>query len=202
VSRCGADPDIAKGLSGDISVVDNLNITRVTEKNGINGNPRNRYIWSMALDDSDNLYVGTLNQNYKSANLTSLIWSLVTSPFLKMTDSLVDTLLRQWSGLPIFESDGGQIYSKNASADNFTLQLQADPDHLGFRKMINYNGFIYAGSANGPEGPYDGESYDFGMYESNVGAKVSTYGIIDSRDLLDLHPGLSFMVSACWLGWQ
>ena len=156
-------------------MLDTLNITKVTERNGVNGDPRNRYIWSMTLDDKDKLYVGTLTQDYNGDNLTSLIWSILTASNNQQVSAIVDTLLRQWSGLPIFESTGAQIYSKVNNETSFKLELQAAPEFLGFRKMITYNGNIYAGSANGPEGPYDFAPYDFSMYESNVGAKVSSH---------------------------
>lgn len=175
----------------NVQVLNNLNVTKITQENGINGDPMNRYVWSMALDNNEDLYVGTLNQNYKSENLTSLGWSIMRAPFFQKFDALVDTLLRQWSGIPVFESAGGQIYHKSQNSPDFDLQLQASPDHLGFRKMINYNGYIYAGSANGPDGPYSGEPYDFDeVYANGVGAKIfsnagGSFEILDDQGHLD-----------------
>ncbi|CAB9530623.1 expressed unknown protein [Seminavis robusta] len=169
-----SDEEVELAKSGSMEVLNNLTITRVTEMNGVNGNPRNRYIWSMALDDNDDLYVGILNQNFVPGNITGLLWSIVKAPWRKKFDALVDTLLRQWSGTPVFENQGAQIYYKPQDSPSFQLQLETSPDHLGFRKMVNYHGNIYAGSTNGPDGPYDGAPYDFSFYEQGTGAQIFT----------------------------
>jgi hypothetical protein len=49
----------------------------------------------------------------------------------------------------------------------------ATQDHFSFRKMWStHHGSIYTGGSNGPEGPYDGEPYNFSFYEEGLGAKV------------------------------
>ncbi|CAB9518001.1 expressed unknown protein [Seminavis robusta] len=190
-----SDQDLAHHADPSV-LLDSLNITKVTQLNGINGNSKNRYVWSMALDDDDGLYVGTLNQLHDPANLTSLIWSVMTAPRLQQFDAMVDTLLRQWSGLPISENEGAEIYYKAADSQEFQQKLQTSSQIVGFRKMVNYDGDIYAGSANGPDGPFDGASYDFDtLYSQGSGAKIYTnaggngtfqmlddLGTLDSRD--------------------
>jgi len=170
-------------------IIAGLQIEKITEANGIVGNVRNKYVWSSALDDNDQLYVGIMNANFQEANVTDFVWSILKAPFGQKIDAITDALLRQWSGTPIFEHEGAQIYRQTSgttasravggtgTAQPFDMLLQTDPDFVGFRKMINYQGIIYAGSTNGPSGPYDGEPYDFEeLYEANVGAKVSRDG--------------------------
>jgi len=151
-----------------------LDISKITKQNGINGNPRNRYIWSMALDDNEDVYMGTLNDNFVAENVTNYMASVFSAPWNLKWDAIVDSLLRQWSGTPIFEHQGGEIYKYHKDTDEFQLVLKADPDFVGFRNMINYQGAIYAGSTNGPEGPYDGKPYDFEFYKEGIGAKIFT----------------------------
>ena len=150
--------------------LDHLNITKITQQNGINGDPSNRYVWSSALDNQDQLYIGTLNQNIYPRNLTNSFLSIVRAPLLQWWDAIVDTFLRQWSGTPFFTSEGAEIYVYHQG--EFQLVWKAPGEHVGFRKMINYRGNIYAGSSNGPDGPYDGRAYDFEFYKKGTGAKV------------------------------
>ncbi|CAB9531274.1 unknown protein (Partial), partial [Seminavis robusta] len=49
-----SDQDLARHVDPSV-LLDSLNITKVTQLNGINGNSKNRYVWSMALDDDDGL---------------------------------------------------------------------------------------------------------------------------------------------------
>lgn len=135
----------------------------------------------MALDDNEDLYVGILNQNIDYGNLTDFLWSIARAPFGKKWDAIVDAALRQWSGIPVFSNEGAQIYRYNTHSTgtetipvDFELKHQTSSDHVGFRKMINYQGNIYAGSTNGPDGPYDGEPYDFEFYKEGTGAQVSS----------------------------
>lgn len=57
--------------------------------------------------------------------------------------------------------------------------------------MANYNGHVYAGSANGPDGPTDMARYDFEFYKEGLGAEVFTdagngeFHMLDDQDNLD-----------------
>lgn len=190
-----SDEMTSRAKQGDVSVLDTLSsgITRVTKQNGINGNPWNRYVWSMVLDASDGLWIGTLNQSFKRENVPAMLLSVLRAPFGQKFDALVDALLRQWSGSPLFENKGAEIYYKSPSDTDFRLQLKTDTNTIGFRKMTTYNNNIYAGNTNGPDGPYDGAKYDFKFYEEGPGAKIFTnaggngFEILDDQGNLDSY---------------
>ena len=161
-------------------------------RNGLNGDKWNKYAWSSALDDDENLYIGTFNANRDEWNATKMQISILRAPWGMKREALVEGFLRYFHGQPIFDSAGGQVLKKNPTTGEFEVVFQADPQHVGFRSMANYNGNIYVGSANGPDAPTNMERYDFSWYVEGegVGARVFTnsggeWHMLDSQGYLD-----------------
>lgn len=150
-------------------------------QNGLNGDKWNRYAWSSALDNDEDLYIGTFNANMDYWNMTKLYISVLRAPLGMKRQAGVDAFLRWFHGAPIFDSDGAQVLKRNRETGQFEKVFQAPKDFVGFRSLTNYNGNIYAGSTNGPDSPTDMSPYDFKFYGEGMGSRVS----------LCLHCGVS-----------
>lgn len=111
--------------------------------NGIEPDSINKYAWSSALDDEEDLYIGTFNINFNIAGVQSFENNLGRHGPTE--------ILKLWSGSPLTYSEGGAIY-KRKNDGKFKRVLKAGHDHVGFRKGINYDGDMYFGSANGKTG--------------------------------------------------
>lgn len=124
------------------------------------------------MDENDNLYIGTKNERIRWLKVPDYLLSIARAPPGKIWDAVVDGFLRQWSGTPFFESDGAEIYYYNQK--DFELVFKAPKEHMGFRSMVYYQNEVYTGSSNGPDGPFDGDPYDFQFYKEGTGAKIFT----------------------------
>ena len=147
---------------------------KTISENGIIGDKWNRYAWSSALDNDENLYIGTFNANMDYWNMTKFYISILRAPLFMKRKAVVDGFLRWFHGAPIFDSDGAQVLKYNGNGGDFELIFQAPKDFVGFRSMVNYNGNIYAGSTNGPDEPTRMQRYSYDVYEEGLGARVSS----------------------------
>ncbi|CAB9499293.1 expressed unknown protein [Seminavis robusta] len=183
-------------LNDSIPVVENsfaaesLQMTTIS-RNGLIGDKWNRYAWSSALDNDETLYIGTFNANLNLWNAIKFYIAIARAPLGMKRKALVDGFLRWFHGGPLMDSNGAQIV-KSDGEGGFTLEFNAPKDFVGFRSMVNYNGDIYAGSANGADGPNGISRYDFEFYGEGVGAKVFTnaggdYHMLDDQGNLDAY---------------
>jgi hypothetical protein len=125
--------------------------TNLTPERGL-GRGTEKYAWSATTFGHD-LFVGTYNVNvdYKALPRYARQIAAADAPTL----AAADAFRRIWSGSPITPSEGGSIYRYDGT--DWTQVYQADPEDVGFRKMVTYDGAIYAGTANGPDGPMPGD---------------------------------------------
>lgn len=122
------------------ATIDNLSFTNLTEEVGRGfGDTWNRYAWSME-EFGGNVYVGTWNVNLDIEGIVNAVSS--GSLDLSNTD---DPLTLMYS---FMKSTGGEIWRCDGS-NNWQQVYDADDNEVGFRKMVEYNGSIYAGSVNG-----------------------------------------------------
>lgn len=170
---------------------DSVHMQEISQ-NGLNGDKWNRYAWSSSLDNEENLWIGTFNANRNEVAAKNVQWSILKAPWGMKTEAFVEGFLRHFHGNPIFDSAGGQVFRRNDQTGDFDLMFQAPEEHVGFRSMVNHNGNIYVGSANGPNEPLNREPYDFSWYVEGQGegAKVFTnaggeFHMLDDQGLLD-----------------
>ncbi|MEO1592816.1 MAG: hypothetical protein AAFU71_16210 [Cyanobacteria bacterium J06632_22] len=131
-----------------------LHFEEITEDVGPGfGDGLNRYSWSSASKD-EYLYIGTFNLNFDVVQLPGYIEQISNSDQPEL--AALDAFRRLWSGSPVTPSTGGEIW-RTKDGSTWEQVFKADPEDVGFRKMIVYDGAIYAGTANGPNGPAPGD---------------------------------------------
>jgi hypothetical protein len=121
------------------------------------GSGLNKYSWSSTTFSVDNnVYVGTFNVNTNLHNIPSYLQSIASSPNPDL--AALDAFRRLWSGSPVTSSTGGEIW--RFDGDGWEMSFKTDSaEDVGFRDMVEFNGKIYAGTANGPNGPAPGVPY-------------------------------------------
>jgi hypothetical protein len=123
----------------------------ITTERGF-GSGLNKYSWS-STTFNDDIYIGTFNVNLDIEALPEYISQLGNAPNPDLAQ--LDAFRRIWSGSPITPSDGAEIWRYDGT--DWKQVYKASPEDVGFREMTEYNGYIYAGSANGPNGPEPGK---------------------------------------------
>lgn len=114
----------------------------------------NKYGWSaLAPSFDDRLYVGTFNVNFDYPRLPTYLRQIENAPQPGLAG--LQAFSRLWSGSPVTPSTGGQIW--RTDGETWEKVFQAGPEDVGFRKMVEFDGAIYAGTANGPDGPDRGD---------------------------------------------
>ena len=145
--------------------VDLLPFENLTEDIGRGfGDNWNRYAWSMEEFNGD-VYVGTWSVQF---DWPGLIESLMSGDFDLGSGNPLE-------GIGILESRGGEIW-KHEGGQNWTKVYKAGESDAGFRKMLEYNGNLYAGTANSEEGT--------NLYSSSGGATWTPLagGPLDNAD--------------------
>ncbi|MEM9710161.1 MAG: hypothetical protein AAF871_15390 [Pseudomonadota bacterium] len=120
------------------------------------GKGTNTYAWSMAGPSfNDDLFVGTFSINFDwfaAENYLSQITDTNAGPLAP-----IDAFRRIWSGSPITPTLGAEIHRYDG--ENWVQEFgPSDVDGreqiVGFRSMVEHDGHLYAGTANGPTGPF------------------------------------------------
>ncbi len=125
------------------------------------GSGMNKYSWaSTTFSVDDNIYIGTFNVNFDIFSLPEYIQQIGAADGPQAALAPLDAFRRLWSGSPVTKSTGGEIWRYNTTAHTWGSApvLKTDSEDVGFRKMIEYDGYIYAGTANGPNGPAPGDA--------------------------------------------
>jgi hypothetical protein len=105
------------------------------------GDTWNRYSFSM-LPFNGNVYVGTWNIQM---DYPGIITDLITGNLGEFDIS------NPLEGIGYIESQGAEIW-KHLGGQQWEQVYKATPENTGFRKMIEYNGALYAGTANSETG--------------------------------------------------
>lgn len=129
------------------------NFENITPERGF-GSGLNKYSWASTTFSVDNsIYIGTFNVNLDYLAAPTYLNQIqnAANPDL----AALDAFRRLWSGSPVTPSTGGEIWRYDG---NWTQVYKADAEDVGFRKMIEYDGHIYAGTADGPNGPGPGDA--------------------------------------------
>lgn len=124
------------------------------------GSGMNKYSWaSTTFSVDDNIYIGTFNVNFDVLAVPEYIQQIGAADGPLASLAPLDAFRRLWSGSPVTKSTGGEIWQYNTQTHNWGSGpvLKTDSEDVGFRKMIEYDGYIYAGTANGPNGPAPGD---------------------------------------------
>ena len=112
------------------------------------GDSLNRYSWS-SESFNDDLYIGTFNVGFDLTALPGYANQIANAPNPGLAG--LDAFRRLWSGSPVTPSTGGEIWRyKNSTWEQV---LKTDSEDVGFRSMTKHGDYIYAASANGPNGP-------------------------------------------------
>jgi hypothetical protein len=112
------------------------------------GDSLNRYSWSSETFNGD-LYIGTFNVGFDITALPSYVNQISNAPNSDL--AALDAFRRLWSGSPLTPSTGGEIWRYDGT--NWDQVLKTGPEDVGFRSMVKHGEYLYAASANGPNGP-------------------------------------------------
>jgi len=105
------------------------------------GDNWNRYAWSMEEFDG-HIYVGTWSTN---PDYPAIISALLSGEIdLSGSGNILE-------GISFTQSQGGEIW-RHDGGQNWTQVYKADETDTGFRKMVEYDGTLYAATANNQEG--------------------------------------------------
>lgn len=132
-----------------------------------NGSGLNAYGWSTGTLYNDNsaqedLFVGTFNINFDWKAVETYLGQILPDPGNPSLLTVGDAFRRIWSGSPITKTSGGEIWrfdghkwylEHKAGQDGPTDEDTPGDLDVGYRSMVNFGGTLYAGSANGPDGP-------------------------------------------------
>ncbi len=129
----------ALGVALPPGSVDNL-----TPERGF-GDTMNRYTWSMA-EFNDQIYAGTwsVELDYVSLFTDVINGDLDLAGYFSGGGDIL-------GGIGYIKSTGGEIY-RNEGGQNWTQVGPVSADNTGYREMIDYNGRLYAGTANSTNG--------------------------------------------------
>lgn len=120
----------------------NLNFTNLTADIGRGfGDNMNRYAWSMTEFKGD-IYVGTWNVQLDYPAIISAVQSGQID---------LGNIGNPLEGIGFMQSKGGEIWRYNGG-QSWTQVHKTIPENTGFRIMAEYNGVLYAGSANSTTG--------------------------------------------------
>lgn len=121
------------------STMDSLSFMNLTQDVGRGfGDTWNRYAWSME-EFGGKIYVGTWSVNLDIAAIVTA----ASSGSLDFTGTQ-DPLSLMYT---FMKSTGGEIW-RSDSGGNWEQVYDADSTEVGFRKMVECNGILYAGSVN------------------------------------------------------
>lgn len=123
------------------------------------GDTMNRYSFSMA-EFQGNVYVGTWNVQLDYPQIIQD----VASGALDLSN-----IQNPLNGIRYLESNGGEIWRSSGGNSWSQVRVPSSMNDTGFRKMIEYNGQLYAGSANSAEGTKLYRSSDGTAWEEVTG---------------------------------
>lgn len=131
-------------------------VSNLTGERGF-GDPMNRYTWSMA-EFNDTLYAGTwsVELDYLSIATDVINGDLDLAGYFMGGGDIL-------GGIGYIKSTGGKIY-RHEDGQNWTQVGPVSADNTGYREMIDYNGRLYAGTANSMQGTM--------LYRSNASGDV------------------------------
>jgi len=112
------------------------------------GDSLNRYSWSSETFNGD-LYIGTFNVGFNVTAIPNYANQIINAPNPSL--AAVDAFRRLWSGSPLTPSTGGEIWRYDGT--DWNQVLKTGPEDVGFRSMVKHGEYLYAASANGPNGP-------------------------------------------------